>query len=529
MSTQPRIDRPWKLLGSKALSRWLFDGNLTRKAYLNVVASFLEFAARIVVSFVVIPLLVRGLGDFGYGVWQVLQRLIGYADPAGGHTAQTLKWTIANRQSSKDYDEKRRQVGSAVALWLLFMPLAGLVGGVLAWFAPFWLDTPQEAIGAVRLAAAVLVINVIALSLVRVPRSALVGENLGYKRVGISVLLIFVGGALTVLALHLDTGLVGIASATLATTLLTGFVFLFVTRRYVPWFGIAKPSMTGLRQFLGLTGWFLAWSLLMRVMTASDVVILGVLDAPELVTTYTLTRYVPEAIITSIVLVVFGITPGLGGIIGAGNLEKAARVRNEIMSFTWLLVTAVGSTTMLWNYSFVALWVGAQHYAGMLPTLLIIAMMVQFVLIRNDASIIDLTLNLRRKVLIGLVSAVLSILVACVLVVYYEMGIIGLCVGFIVGRLILTFCYPWIIGNFLGASLRAQLQSTVRPMLVTVLLMGVCTAAAPTFLATTWIGLVGSAAATLAVVSGVAFYLGLSARQRGLMIDRVRLVMTHRS
>ena len=100
MSTQSRMGRPWKPFGSKVLSRWLFDGNLTRKAYLNVVASLLEFAARIVVSFVVIPLLVRGLGDFGYGVWQVLQRLIGYADPAGGHAAQTLKWTIANRQSS---------------------------------------------------------------------------------------------------------------------------------------------------------------------------------------------------------------------------------------------------------------------------------------------------------------------------------------------------------------------------------------------------------------------------------------------
>lgn len=522
MNINARTDR---LFFSKAISRLLSDHNRTRKAYLNVVASFLEFSARIIVSFVITPLLVRGLGDYGFGVWQVLQRLIGYADPAGGHAAQTLNWTIANQQSSTDYDEKRRQVGSAVALWLLFMPLAGSVGGVLAWFAPIWLDAPREYTSVVRLAAAVLVVNVIALSLARVPRSVLIGENLGYKRMGITALLIFVGGALAVLALHLETGLVGVAGATLVTTLLTGIVFFLVTRRYVPWFGMARPSFAGLRWFLGLTGWFLTWSVLMRIMTASDVVILGIFDTPELVTTYTLTRYVPEAIITFIVTMVFGITPGLGGIVGAGDMKKAARVRNEIMCFTWLMVTAVGSTTMLWNQSFVQLWVGEEYYAGTLPTLLIIAMMVQFVLIRNDASIIDLTLNLRRKVLIGSLSTALSILIAVVLVGFFEMGIIGLCAGFMVGRLILSFCYPWIIGSFFGITLRSQLRSTIRPVLVTVLLMGLSSTATDTLAATTWFGLTGSAAGTVTVLLLLAFFTGLSSAQRKLILSRARVVI----
>jgi O-antigen/teichoic acid export membrane protein len=512
-------------LGSTTLSRWLSDGNLTRKAYLNIIASSLEFGARIVVSFVIIPLLVRGLGDYGYGVWQVLLRLIGYAGPASGHAAQTLKWTIANRQSSEDFDEKRRQVGTAIALWFIFLPLIGVFGGALAWFAPIWLDTPEEYTLTVRLASAVLVANLILVSLAHVPRSVLKGENLGYKRMGLAALLIVIGGVFTALALYLESGLVGVATATLATTVLTGIVFLQVTRSHVSWFGIARPSAANLRWFFGLTGWFLVWSVLMRIMKASDVVILGIADNPELVTVYTLTRYVPEAVITFIVVMVFGITPGLGGIVGAGDLPKAARVRNEVMCFTWLLVTAVSATTLLWNQSFVQLWVGETYYAGAVPTLLIIAMMVQFVLIRNDASIIDLTLDLRRKVLIGLVSTVLSILLAIVLVGYYEMGIVGLCVGIMLGRSILSFGYPWLIGHFFGTTLHEQLRSALRPVIVTVALVGVFSMLAGSITVDSWLGLAMSVAVTAAVTSLVSFYAGLSRKQRDRILNRARLVL----
>ena len=63
----------------------------------------------------------------------------------------------------------------------------------------------------------------------------------------------------------------------------------------------------------------------MRVMMASDVVLLGVLDSVELVTTYSLTKYAPETLIMFVGIMVFGITPGLGGIIGSGNLQKAVQ------------------------------------------------------------------------------------------------------------------------------------------------------------------------------------------------------------
>lgn len=506
----------------KNLSRWLSDESLTRKAFLNVFASIFDYGARLIVSFVLNPLLVAGLGNYGYGAWRILERLIGSISPASGRPTQALQWTIANQQASADHQEKRRQVASALIIGLLFLPLLVLLGGVLAWFAPFWLDAPVEFSRSVRLAAALLVANLIMVSLVNVPRSVLQGENLGYKRMGLSTFLVFLGGGLTALALYFEMGIIGVAAAALATTLLTGALFLQVVRVYVPWFGVAMPSFTATRQFLGLSWWFLGWNLVMKLMLASDVVVLGIFNSVESVTAYSLTKYTPEVLVSLVAMVVFGVTPGLGGIVGSGKVHKAAQVRTEIMLLTWLIGTALGATALLWNGVFVPLWVGKDSYAGALPTLLITVMMLQFGFIRNDASIIDLTLDLRHKVLLGLLSAALSLALAVVFLRVFDLGIVGLCSGFILGRLILSLGYPWLVGHFLETSLASQFRGVLRPALVTAVLFGLTSWLSSSLSVNTWLGLILLGGATLAVMLPLVFYAGLSNNQRSWLVQRVR-------
>ena len=68
-----------------------------------------------------------------------------------------------------------------------------------------------------------------------------------------------------------------------------------------------------------------------------------------------------------------------------------------------------GALVLLWNRSFIGLWVGPEHYAGLLVDLLIVAITVQTVFIRTDAYVIDATLRPRQRVLVSALAAVLSI------------------------------------------------------------------------------------------------------------------------
>ena len=335
---------------------------------------------------------------------RILQQFAGHIAPASGRSTQALKWTLASQQVITDYEKKRRYIGSALVVWAFFMPLLTVLGGLMAWFTPSYLDMPKEFFWSVRLAAGLLVAGLVTTSLA-IYRGRCSRVKTWATNVWAYLLrLVFVGGGFTWMALYLDTGIAGVATAALATTLLTG-IFVPVDRALsiLPGSGWPDPRC-GITPVLGPERVVHSWNLVMKLMKGSDVVMLGVLNSVELVTTFALTKYAPETVITLVTILVFGITPGLGGIIGSGNLQKAYWVRNEIMLFTWLIVTGLGPIVLLWNWAFIRLWVGEKHYAGTIPTLLIVMLVTQFVLIRNDASIIDLTLRLRRKVLMGALS-----------------------------------------------------------------------------------------------------------------------------
>ncbi len=504
--------------------RLLSERGLTRKATLNSLASVLDYGARSLVGFVVTPFLVKGLGDELYGVWTVLGKATGYLTATSGRPTQALKWVVANRQSSRDFQEKRAAVGGAIAVWALTVPIQVSLGAALVWLAPGALHVSGPAATAVRVAAALLVARLLVSSLANVPRAVLEGENLGYKRMGLSALLTVIGGGLTLLALFLDTGIVGVAGASVATLLLTGLLYLAVVRTHVPWFGVVRPTRAMTRRFFALSGWFVAWRAIMQLMVASDVVVLGLLASNELVTFYDLTKRLPEVLIEVVGVIAFGVAPGLGGIIGGGDRRKAAAVRAELMAMTWLLVTGIGSTILVWNDDFVGLWVGAERHAGFPVTALVLVMVAQLVLIRNDSNVIDLTLDLRRKVLLGLLSAVLSVGLAAALV-HSGAGVVGLCAGFIAGRSVLTVGYPVIVGRKLEVPWRAQARAAVRPALTSLVLFSTLAAVQGRVAARSWAALLPAAVLTLVATTVLAFYAGLGAEHRGRLVRRVEGVL----
>ncbi len=520
------ISRPVKFI-----SGMFSDEGLTKKAYLNALTVMLDYAASVIVGLVMTPLMVAGLGNYLFGLWQVLNRLIGYITPASGRPGFALKATLANKQASTDFAQKRRFVGSTLVIWLLFLPLLVAVGGIVTWFVPYWVRAPVAYVWIVRVASGLLVANMVVDALSAVPQVTLQGENLGYRRMGMSVVLVFACGGFTWLALYFRTGIVGIAAAVCASTLTTALFYLWVVKNYIPWFGVDRPRREDTRQMLALSWWFMGWNLVTSLLLVSDVVVLGLLNSIESVTNYALTKYVPENLIGVIVIVVFGIMPGLGGIIGMGDYGKAIRLRGEINAFIWLVATALGTSILLWNPIFVALWVGAEHYVGAIPNLLIVAAAMQLVLIRSDGNVIDWTLRMSQKVLLGLLSVSLSIGAASILVGYGK-GVIGLCLGIMAGRMIMSIGYPLLIGRFLGVSLLSQIKGALRPFLVTVFLFLAATRLGTLLSSSDWSGARGwlffilSAGVTGIVMLLMSFYVGLSADQRVSMIRRVRGAIT---
>jgi hypothetical protein len=114
---------------------------------------------------------------------------------------------------------------------------------------------------------------------------------------------------------------------------------------------------------------------------------------------------------------------------------------------------------------------------------------------------------------------------------YFGLGVIGLCLGFIAGRSLLSVGYPILIGRFLGISFSSQLYNALRPSILTGLLFFLSTQLVNIAIqnawsvASSWLSLVFACGVTVLIVSILAFYLGLSKDQRKRIISRARLVL----
>src|SRR2546427_12432451 len=75
---------------------------LTRRASLNALQALLDYGAKLIVTFVVTPMLVAGLRRSLYGVWEMLARLIGYMSASDARPMEALRLVIATRQGLND-------------------------------------------------------------------------------------------------------------------------------------------------------------------------------------------------------------------------------------------------------------------------------------------------------------------------------------------------------------------------------------------------------------------------------------------
>ena len=180
---------------------------------------------------------------------------------------------------------------------------------------------------------------------------------------------------------------------------------------------------------------------------------------------------------------------------------------------------------LAWNASFVGLWVGEQRYAGSLASLLIIVMAVQFIFVRSDNYVIDVTLRLRLKVLLGTVSTLLSVSFAVVLVGKYDLGVSGLCAGIIAGRLVMSVSSPWLVGRALNHPFKRQLRGAARPIFVTAALFAGMFFLGDRVETESWPVLVALSALTVVAVALVAVMAGLTVDQRRTMRTRAATML----
>lgn len=501
------------------------DGSqLTRITSLNALVLLGNYFCTIIAMFIANPLLIRFLGVSQFGVWQICLRLLSFVSAADGRATQALKWTVAHKSHSLDIEPKQRDVGSALLVWLGFVPIMLSFGGVVVWTSPYLIHDLSLKDHVVRLACAVLLLDMILLPLRSIPQVVMAGMNRAYQSAWIDGIRIVLYVCLIVLSAYKGFGLIALAGSAVAASVIAGLLSLAVAKRSLPWFRAKWPHRDELRSFTRFSIWIFLWALNNKLMLCSDIVILGMLSSPSVVASYAMCNCVAQTVVNMAALTVSAGIPGMGSLIGAKEQKRAARVREEIIAVCWLAATVSGCAILLWNSAFISLWIGRDHYIGYFENFMIVLMMTQLIFIRSDAFIIDITLNVRGKVVLGGISSAVGIVLGFLLGWAMSSSVVGVATGLIIGRLILTVGYPMIARKSLGEDRWHEFWPVLRMGLVTGVSFVLCGALGRVVEAGSWGTLVMLGFGSVLMLVPAILRLGLAPASRAIIGRRLAYV-----
>jgi hypothetical protein len=190
----------------------------------------------------------------------------------------------------------------------------------------------------------------------------------------------------------------------------------------------------------------------------SEIIFLSILIDPATVSKYIFTSYVAVTGILISAIITSSFNPGLGALIGNKEFKPSQAIVGNLREFVISLGVLIGASMLLMNRSFVGLWAGEEQYLGDITNLFMVLIMVQLVLIRNEAFLIDLSLDIKTKVLLGGLSVSISSLLAIIGYMYVYPSIITIFAGIFLGRSMLLIIFPIMVNKMIH-----QAESTAVP------------------------------------------------------------------
>ncbi len=501
--------------------------SLSQRASLTAFCRLLQQGTQFIISFVVSPIIVTGLGKTMFGAWNMMAQSIGFLALTDLRPMGTLKFTLAVRQYHFDEDEKARQLGAAIYSSLAMLPLLLIGGWALVWWAPEMFKLPDAVqSSAAQKAMLIMVINLITSRLLSFPGSIINGENIEYKGFWPHWLGIVAGGAASVAAMRLGWGIIGIAGATLLAQLLTNVGTLLVVMRNVTWLRFVRPSRKEFIDFLLLSLWLFGSVLLNMVVINSNALLTGFLLTVESVSLFTVSSAGLRMIFSPIQLLLGAGNAGIIGLCGKRDWDRIRALRLELHLMIMLIFSVVGCGFIFLNEAFVGLWIQKSFFAGKLFSVLMAVLFYLRMAEQVEGIFVDGAMIFARKTLVLGLAVVLLLAAAWPLAKLG--GLSGICGAYIVGFAVLLAGYGWLIGRHLEQQNLKLVIQLLRPGLVMVLLWAAAWGMSYGVAVRGWWGMIGGGIVVSLLAGSVFFLLGLNPRKRKILASRVETGLPQR-
>ncbi len=444
----------------------------TTRTILTFLSSLLQQGAQILVTMLITPIIVGGLGVQLYGAWTIIQQTVGYLALGDLRPGSALKLKLAITQNVADYEQKNNQISAAIIVWIVMQPVLWGIGSIIVIQAPIFIKVDAWNVGTLQKAMLFAVVNVCIAGLLSLPQNILRGMNLDYKGMGINALTTVFVGVLNVLAIKLNTGLPGISFSVLIGAILGAFLRYLILRKNIKWLKVSRPQKKEVWQLLRLSGWVLISSLSFLLLNSTDYILIGVLLNAEIAGILSVTSIILRGVSMPVNYLLSAAGPSLADLWGRKENQRIATLRITIQTLAIALMTVLGLGLVIYNRSFIKLWIGPEYYAGDTVNFFLIILTIQSIFLYVDATFMDFMLEVKRKSFVILVSGVVSIILGVALA--GPLGLLGIILADLVGQILLTIYLTFFVTRRIATPTKEYFQRLLMPIsfCITLLIVG---------------------------------------------------------
>jgi O-antigen/teichoic acid export membrane protein len=435
----------------------------------NIVVLFLKIA----VTFIMAPVLVMNLGNYDYGLWEMIGSVVGYMGMLDLGMGPAISRYAAKARSEKN-DVDLQQVFSSS---LVFMVLIGLLlmFAFALWGAYFPDSIAQEGRETERYTFLLMILAAQMLFIFpgRVAESYLEGFQRYQLKNNIIIVNTIVGSSILYFNITPENGLILLAAINgLGAAIKYVIYFYLLSRADVAGvsFKFEDFNLSKLRELIRFGLKSLIQGISTRIENATDTLVIGYFLGPAMVPFYSIPANLVNYIRTLGHTLTHVFMPVFSGMLSSEHNELIRKTYIQGSKYCIAIVSLISVGAVMFGSVFIEIWMGAEYAK---EATAIIAVLVAFTVLPFIDPFCSRYLTAINKHSIfakwAPVSAVINLVASCILIQSY--GILGVAIGSLIPVFIFVPIYLLEVCRNIGFTWQFYVKNAVLPSLLPTLLM----------------------------------------------------------
>jgi len=446
---------------------------LLKSIFVNTGSNFLVLFIKLVITFVMTPIIIHSLGNYDYGLWEMLVAVVGYMGILDLGIKPAISRFSAKLKAENDRDGLLEVYNTAL-VYMLGVGVLLLVVFV-AW--ALWLPDSIAPEGSPTKKYTILLLILGAQLLIMFPgyvaESFLEGFQLYYVKNIITIINSIIGSSVIYFIITPENGLLLLAGMNAVGTSIKYLLFFALLLR--PNFGsmnieLKKFSIKRLKEILIFGGKSLIQGIGSRLEQATDSLVIGILLGPMMVPLYSvpanLTRYI-SAIGMNLTHVFM---PLFSDLYARQQHEKIVQIYMNASKWVVAIIMPLAAGIAITGAPFISIWIGDEYGKNADGIIILLVIFISSPFLNPFYSRYLTAIN-EHGILAKLspISAVINLTSSIFLV--REFGIIGAAIGSVLPIFIFMPIYLKRSCHHLGISVLQYIRVCVVPSFLPVALM----------------------------------------------------------